>query len=255
MSAPGAPYWLCPRCGNGNAATAAVCRACGLPTPRPAPSGPSHHEGRTPPDSSDDDPPVLVETYSGATPDASAKEFAADAVDMLAEGYEAVSQVWHGSALTVTYRRMASRPTDGPLVEQRSTTTISGIGMVVGGAMMAAGSFLPWITASTGLGSVSRSGMEGGDGIFIAALGGLTILGGIAALLGNAGWALAIFGSLVGGFIGFLDFQEAQRRVAETGADGIAVVQVGIGMWLILTGAVVGFIAAVVAWRASRKRA
>ena len=32
------------------------------------------------------DPPVLVETYQGADPDATAREFAADAADMLEEG-------------------------------------------------------------------------------------------------------------------------------------------------------------------------
>lgn len=121
--------------------------------------------------------------------------------------------------------------------------------------MMAGGSFLPWITASTGLGSVSRGGIEDGDGFLIAAAGGLTVLGGVAALLGNAGWVVAIFASIVGGFIGFLDFQEARGHAASTAAeDRIAVVEVGMGLWLVLAGAVVAFIGAVMAWRASRKR-
>ena len=146
-------------------------------------------------------------------------------------------------------------PPISSLMDEKTETTISGIGMIVGGAMMAAGDFLPWITASTGLGSVSRGGMEGGDGILIAALAGMTILGGIAALLGHRGWVIAIFGSLVGGFIGFLDLQEVQGRVSTaTAENSIAVVEVGIGIWLILAGAVVAFSGAFMSWRANRRR-
>ena len=52
------------------------------------------------------DLPILVEVYAGPTTEASAREFAADARDMLEEGYEPASQVWQGTSLTVTYRRI-----------------------------------------------------------------------------------------------------------------------------------------------------
>jgi hypothetical protein len=51
-------------------------------------------------------PERLVEVYAGPTTEASAREFAADAEDMLDEGYEPASQVWQGTSLTVTYRRL-----------------------------------------------------------------------------------------------------------------------------------------------------
>lgn len=50
--------------------------------------------------------------------------------------------------------------------------------ILLGGAAFAAGSFLPWVTATGGFVSVSRSGMEGGDGMITVFLGvALALLG------------------------------------------------------------------------------
>ena len=56
--------------------------------------------------SGDVGPPIMVEVYARPTAEASAREFAADAQDMLGEGHEPASQVWQGTSLTVTYRRV-----------------------------------------------------------------------------------------------------------------------------------------------------
>jgi hypothetical protein len=51
---------------------------------------------------------------------------------------------------------------------------------LLGGVLIVLGSFLPWLTATAPLvGTISRNGMEGGDGIITLILGVVTILIGV----------------------------------------------------------------------------
>lgn len=54
--------------------------------------------------------------------------------------------------------------------------------ILLGGVLVAIGAFLPWATASTAFGSLSRSGLEGGDGIFVLPLGAVIGLLGLTRL-------------------------------------------------------------------------
>jgi hypothetical protein len=54
---------------------------------------------------------------------------------------------------------------------------------LLGGVLIVLGSFLPWLTATAPLvGTMSRNGMEGGDGIITLILGVVTILIGVTQL-------------------------------------------------------------------------
>ena len=59
-----------------------------------------------------------------------------------------------------------------------SGLNISAVVILLGGVLFAAAAFLPWATASSGFGSASRSGIEGGDGMVTVFLGvALAMLG------------------------------------------------------------------------------
>jgi hypothetical protein len=136
----------------------------------------------------------------------------------------------------------AAKPPPALAPIDKTQANIGAGATIVGGAMLAAGSFLPWITASTGFGSVSRGGMEGGDGVVILIAGGVTVLGGVAGLMGSTGWVVAAIAAVIGGLIGFVDFQDIQERISGIGDSVIG--EVGIGLWLILAGAVVALVGA-----------
>ena len=115
--------------------------------------------------------------------------------------------------------------------------------MLLGAGLAALGSFLPWISVSTGFGSTSRNGMEGGDGVIILIV---AILAGLAA-----GAPLADY--KIGGFLHYspilaagviatitvFDHIEIIDRIdtfaSEAGAFGSATV--GAGIWSIYVGA------------------
>lgn len=134
----------------------------------------------------------------------------------------------------------------------KTQANIGGGAIIVGGAMMVAGSFLPWLTASTGFATMSRGGMDGGDGILIVIAGGVAVGAGVASLMsGNfANSVVAGLAAVIGGFVGFIDFQDVQERLSGMGDNVIA--EVGIGLWLIMAGAVVAVIGAVIAASAPR---
>ncbi len=54
--------------------------------------------------------------------------------------------------------------------------------ILLGGAVFAAGSFLPWVTVYSAFASASRSGMEGGDGMITVFLGVVIALLGLTRL-------------------------------------------------------------------------
>jgi hypothetical protein len=107
--------------------------------------------------------PIRIEKYYGVTQEDALRSFASDAHNAAASGYEPSGQSWENGALLVTYRYVGAR---------RSTATEAGEllmpagAIVIGGALVAVGSVLPWATVTGGFGlSASRSGIEGGDGL------------------------------------------------------------------------------------------
>lgn len=110
---------------------------------------------------------------------------------------------------------------------------------IVGGAMMVIGSFMPWLSARTGLGSISVAGTDG-DGVFTL------LLGGAAALIALVHLDRPIAGFLRGGIVlagaigvvvAVVDYTAASERIS--GIDSAAVAaSVGAGLYIVGLGAV-----------------
>lgn len=104
---------------------------------------------------------------------------------------------------------------------------------IIGGAALAIGSFLSWATDSLGLG-LSVSGMDGGDGWF-------TLIGGVvlaaAGYMTFSGKSLPIWvgwlGLLIGAGVALLNFFDIM------GTEGVSM---GIGMWIMIAGAIAGLV-------------
>lgn len=124
-----------------------------------------------------------------------------------------------------------------------------------GGLLLVVGSLLPWITATAPLiGTISRSGVSDGqsDGVFTlivgaaaATVGGLTLLR--VTDTKTAGWLLLI-AALVGGGIGVVDFADVTSRISDMQAESDLVIgSIGMGLWVVLLGALVLAAGAIVA--------
>ncbi len=120
---------------------------------------------------------------------------------------------------------------------------IAAVAILLGGALFAAGSFLPWATASSAFMSVSRSGMEGGDGMITVFLGVVIALLGLTrvqrpglpgnrltmVLLGVAAIGMAWFeGSNIQGKL------EAVSSAYVVASVGIGIYVMGVGGVLVL---------------------
>ena len=142
-----------------------------------------------------------------------------------------------------------------------------GVIIVIGGSLAALGSFLPWLSASAPLvGTVTKSGLDGGgDGIITLILGVILALAGVAhvAQAGPArvAAAAAFFVSLGLGLIAFkgladVSVRETLMRVQlaledNMFADAVSV-SAGMGLYVVIIGAVFGVVGAVVALRTQR---
>jgi hypothetical protein len=117
---------------------------------------------------------------------------------------------------------------------------------IVGGAMMAIGSFMPWISARTGFGSVDVAGTEG-DGVATLIAGALAALialvfldkpaPGLAKLAIGAAGVIALV-------VVYLDYNEIQKRLEGITSDAVAG-SVGAGLYIVGIGAVAAIIGAI----------
>lgn len=115
--------------------------------------------------------------------------------------------------------------------------------LVVGGGLIALGSFLPWITATTVFGTISRNGVsDGGDGVFTMVLGVVIgVLGGMLASGGRTTTATRVIlwlAVIAFALIWVVDFTDVRDRIglvdSEFAAGGI-----GMGFWVMAIGGVV----------------
>jgi len=126
--------------------------------------------------------------------------------------------------------------------------------MVLGGALLVIGSFLDWAEVSdpsSGLGD-SETGIGGGDGWFTLIFGAALLLVGYLIYAGQAanspkwlgwlGWAGAVLGLALAVFE-FTDINSDLDTIKALGLDG----SLGIGVWLIIAGGVLGLIGAIMA--------
>ena len=143
------------------------------------------------------------------------------------------------------------RPFDGeaPVNRHLNWTVILSL---VGAALLAIGAFLPWVSATIPLaGNFAPSGMEGGDGpvslglALVAATYGYKVWSGAA---GPRSWIIPLILGVVG--IGFyaLELQSIQGRIAAIDATYRPLVTVGIGVHVILLGAIATLVAGLRQW-------
>ena len=141
--------------------------------------------------------------------------------------------------------------------------------VVIGGGLAVLGSFLPWISMTAPLvGSVTKSGIEGGgDGIVTLVVGLVVALLGVALVARSGSTPRAVLGtvltSVVLGGLAFYDMADVNtpavlahtQLILEDNPFTDAVnISTGMGLYVILVGAVLGFVGAIVALRAFRTR-
>jgi hypothetical protein len=95
---------------------------------------------------------------------------------------------------------------------------------IVGGALLAVGSFLSWAEVSGGGVSVTAKGIDGSDGYLTLAAGVVVILVGLAGLrMGRRMFGvIAILAGLLGGGFGLYDALTAEDSVLDAAAEEIA---------------------------------
>ena len=118
---------------------------------------------------------------------------------------------------------------------------LAGVGVVVG-------SFLPWITVSAPLvGTLSRSGMDGGDGQITLALG--VVIGILSLVALSSGKAssvirvLVMLGGIAAGAVALIDYQDLQKRIGSVDTTYVSAT-IGVGIWVIGIGAILAILAA-----------
>lgn len=118
------------------------------------------------------------------------------------------------------------------------------LGALAGAIAIAVGSVLPWATVQTVFGSLSAAGTDG-DGVITLACAGAVVLGAL-----TRGWWLVIVGGIAAGALAgnaWRNVREAIEDVDET----VARASVGVGVYVVLAGAVA---AVVFGWQARTQR-
>jgi hypothetical protein len=122
----------------------------------------------------------------------------------------------------------------------------------LGGLLIVLDSFLPWLTATAPfVGTISRNGMEGGDGIITLILGVVTILIGVSQLTATRLPALlqrsSIITGIITGAVEIFDYVDVQRRIEDVKEQTELVsASVGAGIWTLIVGAVLAIVGGVV---------
>jgi hypothetical protein len=105
-----------------------------------------------------------------------------------------------------------------------TSTPVAGILGLVGGALIALGSFLAWAEVSGGGTSVTAKGVDGSDGYITLVAGIVAVVAGVVIARGT-GRVLAvamILAGIVGGGIGLYDALTAKDNVLDAAAEELA---------------------------------
>jgi hypothetical protein len=108
---------------------------------------------------------------------------------------------------------------------------------VLGCAAGVAGSFMAWVTVTSGFGSASVSGTDG-DGKITAAVG---ILAGLLALVGlskgsRGNVITAVVLSVAGAALSVYEWQHLSSKIDDAETSEFAQLSVGSGVWVMLAG-------------------
>jgi hypothetical protein len=160
--------------------------------------------------------------------------------------------------------------------EGSTRAPVGAILAIVGGALLAIGSFLAWAEVSGGGTSVTAKGVDGSDGYITLAAGAVALLVGIA-MTRQAKRMLAvlvILAGIVGGGIGLYDAMTAKDSVLDAAAEELAPtfgasaeevraaldqaidagqlsVSISIGLYVVIAGGVVALIGGILGLRGS----
>ncbi|HEY8115146.1 MAG TPA: hypothetical protein VIH70_01890 [Actinomycetota bacterium] len=110
------------------------------------------------------------------------------------------------------------------LTENVTRKPVAGILGIVGGALMAVGSFLAWAEVSGGGTSVTAKGVDGSDGYITLGAGLVAVVAGIVMTM-EARRVLAVLATLagiVGGGLGLYDALTAKDSVLDAAAEELA---------------------------------
>lgn len=161
--------------------------------------------------------------------------------------------------------------------EGSTRAPVGAILAIIGGALLAVGSFLAWAEVSGGGTSVSAKGVDGSDGYITLAAGAVALLVGIAMMTRQARRMLAvlvILAGIVGGGIGLYDALTAKDSVLDAAAEELAPtfgasaeqvrvaldqaidagqlsVSISIGLYVVIAGGVVALIGGIFSLRGS----
>src|SRR5262245_48836359 len=108
---------------------------------------------------------------------------------------------------------------------ERAGAQTAGIVAIVGGALLAVASFLPWAEVSGQGASVTANGIDGSDGYLTLGAGIFAVLVGVVMLMRGARRilaVLAILAGIVGGGLGLYDALTAKDSVLDAAAEELA---------------------------------
>ena len=105
-----------------------------------------------------------------------------------------------------------------------TSTPVAGILGLVGGALMALGSFLAWAEVSGGGTSVTAKGVDGSDGYITLVAGIVAVVAGVVIARGTRRVlaVVMILAGIVGGGIGLYDALTAKDNVLDAAAEELA---------------------------------
>jgi hypothetical protein len=161
--------------------------------------------------------------------------------------------------------------------DSATSTPVAGILGLVGGALMALGSFLAWAEVAGGGTSVIAKGVDGSDGYITLVAGLVAVVAGIVIATGTGrvlAAVLVILAGIVGGGIGLYDALTAKDSVLDAAAEELAPsfeasaqevrtvldqaidagqlsVSIGIGLYVVIGGGVVALAGGILGLRGS----
>jgi len=172
-----------------------------------------------------------------------------DQADAAAHGWFPVARDFASDgSLRVTYEYRGPGGWTAPATSESSSLAPAALA-VVGGAMLLFGVFLPW--ASIGIVSVAGLDADAEVAVASALLGGLTILAGARLAKEPEGWRALAALAVIAGVVAAAKVVQLRGREADIFGTAVQV-QVGAGLWMMLAGAVLALLAALMVRQSGR---
>ena len=123
---------------------------------------------------------------------------------------------------------------------------LAAVAVIIGGAIYAVAAFLPWVSMSAPLiGTVTRSGMEGGDGYIVVAIGAVLVLAGVQGFRGTVSARMRVLTMLVAAAalgLTALEYNNIRGVIDGIDADYRDLATVGLGVSAMAVGGVLALV-------------